>query len=480
MKQSRIVLIESDEGQANMLSRRLRAQGYLVDVATDPIEGATMALAEPPTILVAELWMPGISGVQLCRLLQSEASTAHVPVILSGPGDVPKNSFWAEQAGAVDYVPAGRVGALVRAIERAIERVEQEEVFFTYLGDGCVDIRERIASLLDDALFGSVLASEVRALGACGSFERLFDLFSQLTARITPYRWIALRTDSPRRFAIHTNPNNRDEDLEAARSVLSTGVDEGTFILIEDADAIDIPAGYVAHQKIEFGHLNIGALAIAFEECEDEGRNLADLFARELGGPLRMVSLVEESRRLATTDPLTGLANRRAFLSRFNTLLHARRVEPDGGGVCALMLDVDHFKQINDNFGHAAGDLVLATLGGLLEGFAQKVASSARWGGEEFVVSLDRVGYDRAVELAEELCDAIAALEIEHDSRRIPITASIGVAMRRGGDSLEALIDRADRAMYLAKTSGRNRVCTEEMLAVDDIPPPREEALSSA
>jgi two-component system cell cycle response regulator len=478
MKQIRIVLIESDEGQANMLSRRLRAQGYIVDVATDPIEGATLALAEPPTVLVAELWMPGISGVQLCRLLQSEASTAHVPVILSGPGDVPKNSFWAEQAGAIDYVPSGRVGALVRAIERAVERAQQEDVFFTYLGDGCVDIRERIASLLDDALFESVLASEVRALGACGSFERLFDLFSQLAARITAYRWIALRTDSPRRFAIHTNPLNRTEDLETARSVLSTGVDEGTFILIEDGDAIDIDAQFVAHEKIEFGHLNIGALAIAFEECDDEGRHLAGFFARELGGPLRMVSLVEESRRLATTDPLTGLANRRAFLGEFKTLLHERRSGKDG--VCALMLDVDHFKQINDNFGHAAGDLVLATLGGVLEGFAPSIGSSARWGGEEFVVSLDQVDYAHAVRLAEELCATIAALEIEHDATRIPITASIGVAAHRVGDDIESLIDRADRAMYLAKTSGRNRVCTEDMLTREDITPPREEALSSA
>jgi len=477
MKQIRILLIESDEGQAHMLSRRLRAQGYIVDMYTDPIEGATAALAEPPTVLVAELWMPGISGVQLCRLLQSETSTAHVPVVLSGPDDVPKNVFWAEQAGAIDYVPSGRVGALVRALERAVERVDQEDVFFTYLGDGRVDIRERITSLLDDALFGSVLASEVRALGACGSFDRLFDLFSQFAARITPYRWIALRTDSPRRFAIHTNPNNREADLEAARSVLSTGGEEGTFILIEDGDAIDLPAGFVTHEKIEFGHLNIGALAIAFEEEDGELLALARLFARELGGPLRMVSLVEESKRLATTDPLTGLANRRAFLAGFRTLLHERRSD-QAREVAALMLDVDHFKQINDNYGHAAGDLVLATLGGLLEGFVPGAASPARWGGEEFVVSLDQTDFAQAIELAEELCASIAALEIQHDSELIPITASIGVAAKRSGDTTDSIIDRADRAMYLAKTSGRNRVCTEEMLS-EGIEPPRD-ARSSA
>ena len=181
---------------------------------------------------------------------------------------------------------------------------------------------------------------------------------------------------------------------------------------------------------------------------------------------------------MAYFDPLTQLPNRRFFSVHLSKQLAAakRRNEMIAMG----LIDIDNFKQINDNFGHAAGDLVLATLGGVLEGFAPSIGSSARWGGEEFVVSLDQVDYAHAVRLAEELCATIAALEIEHDATRIPITASIGVAAHRVGDDIESLIDRADRAMYLAKTSGRNRVCTEDMLTREDITPPREEALSSA
>src|SRR5688572_4899528 len=102
------------------MSRRLSAQGYLVDATGDPVSGADLALASPPAAFVADLWMSGISGVQLCRLLHTEPATAEVPVILLGSTDDPRSRFWAERAGAVAYVRKGRMGDLVRALSKAI------------------------------------------------------------------------------------------------------------------------------------------------------------------------------------------------------------------------------------------------------------------------------------------------------------------------------------------------------------------------
>lgn len=124
--------------------RRLTAQGYSVEAAADPISGAEMALSSPPHALVADFWMPAISGIQLCRLLRTEPATSEVPVILRGSDDDPRNRFWAERAGAAGYVRKGRVGDLVRMLARV--RTAESADFFFHLATGAIDIRERIAS----------------------------------------------------------------------------------------------------------------------------------------------------------------------------------------------------------------------------------------------------------------------------------------------------------------------------------------------
>src|SRR5882724_2379126 len=96
----RVILIDCCDATREMLAPRLRAQGYQVDAVGDAASGAELSLSAPPSVVVADLWMPSISGVQICRLLRSEPATADVPVILRGEKDDPKSRFWAERAGA--------------------------------------------------------------------------------------------------------------------------------------------------------------------------------------------------------------------------------------------------------------------------------------------------------------------------------------------------------------------------------------------
>src|SRR5262245_26522741 len=127
---SRVILIDSHEGAREILATRLRAQGYNVESVADPATGADAALSEPPVAVIAELWMPSISGVQICRLLRSEPATAEVPVILRGERDDPKSRFWAERAGAAAYVVKGRMGDLVRALAKAAAVAPAADGFF--------------------------------------------------------------------------------------------------------------------------------------------------------------------------------------------------------------------------------------------------------------------------------------------------------------------------------------------------------------
>jgi two-component system cell cycle response regulator len=453
-----IILIEPSESGREILAERLRMQGYNVTVAPSPAEGARLALLSPPAAVVADLWMPSISGVQLCRLLRSEPATENVPIVLRGP-DGQRNRFWAERAGAVAYVVKGRMGDLVRALSRAIVDEPTDDGFFTDLGHGDdVDIRDRIAAYLDTALFESVIASEVRNLSLCGAFDRLFDLFSQFVCQVTTYRWLAVTTEMPRRLGLHAHPLRMEQAEEEARRVLGLGP-EVTLILVEDEDASDDPTGpEPVILPVSFAQASLGRLAFAGrEQAEGQERQIMSIIARELGGPLRMATLVEDAQRLATIDPLTGLMNRRAFLRAFELEIE-RSVRLDVP-LAFMLLDVDHFKAINDTHGHASGDAVLSSLGRLIGREARKVDLVARWGGEEFVVAL--VGADAATALnaAERFRSSIASLEVADASgKSIPTTASFGIAVLEAGEHSDSLIDRADRAMYAAKTAGRNCV----------------------
>lgn len=162
---------------------------------------------------------------------------------------------------------------------------------------------------------------------------------------------------------------------------------------------------------------------------------------------------------LASLDELTGVFNRRAFLAAFNQQQSA--AAPKRGGSAVLMLDLDHFKRINDRHGHAAGDLVLRDTAGLVRGLLRDRDVFARAGGEEFWLLLPGVDASVASAVAERLRAAVESHRFEFEGQAIPVTMSIGIALL-GGDAqdgrIHAALARADGALYEAKTAGRNRV----------------------
>jgi two-component system cell cycle response regulator len=167
----------------------------------------------------------------------------------------------------------------------------------------------------------------------------------------------------------------------------------------------------------------------------------------------------EQSLSLALTDSLTGLYNRRYLLSHLKRLMQdtAHRQKP----LSVLMLDVDHFKQVNDTFGHAVGDLALQHLTEVMRSNVRNVDTVARLGGEEFVIVMPDTHESFAVRIADRLRQRIADTPMAlPDGRALSVTVSIGCAMRDSpdDDSLDALMQRADAALYRAKGAGRNRV----------------------
>lgn len=171
----------------------------------------------------------------------------------------------------------------------------------------------------------------------------------------------------------------------------------------------------------------------------------------------KLISVQEQLHELATTDPLTGLLNRRAFAHRYER--EAARYDRTNRPISLLLIDLDYFKLINDKYGHAGGDEALRILADHLRTTSRFGTDDvARWGGEEFAVLLADTGHQSAVRVAERLRRQIETLKIKFNEDLIHLEASIGVIACRKREPLEQAMQRVDLCLRQAKAQGRNRI----------------------
>lgn len=183
----------------------------------------------------------------------------------------------------------------------------------------------------------------------------------------------------------------------------------------------------------------------------EDPRVLRAEIARLRGEVARLERQVGELDRLAHHDALVPLPNRRGFERQLAALIDRAERYDDGGAL--LFVDVDGLKMVNDSFGHEAGDAALIHVAELLIGGVRQSDCVARFGGDEFAVLLERVDLAQATETAARLMDRIAGTEFVFEGSAIPLSAAIGIAEIRVGDTPEAVIARADRAMYEKKAA---------------------------
>jgi len=225
------------------------------------------------------------------------------------------------------------------------------------------------------------------------------------------------------------------------------------------------------------GHSSVDAIEAALEHGDDflakpcDNRELRARISagiRQLRRRRELIDDVADLSARAGTDPLTGLANRRS--SEEFALRELDRWKRRGDNLCAIMVDIDHFKSINDHFGHPAGDQALVETARILSSGVRRYDLPARWGGEEFLILCPHCTLMDALNLAERLRRSVeAASHASADTPLMRLTASFGVSCTSPVvDNLDRLVEAADRALYLAKTEGRNLVA-----ATQDSPGPR-------
>lgn len=457
---ARIVLVDDSPSVLSLLGPRLESAGHEVRAVGDAYAGADLTLTDPPDCVVTDLWMPGMSGLQLCRLLRAEPETAHVPVVLLTASDDKKSRFWANRSGAAAFVSKHGIDDLLRVVDSltrdAAGRVRPSPASRHRPGVRG-SIQSRLAHLLDSALYDSVIAGEVRALASSGSFDKLGAGLGSFLTNLIHVRFVALQPAQGHAVVLGRAEAAKEIEVEA-RAALGLEAAAPLVFSEEQSAGVEPLGSPPLVLPVRFGDQLQGKIAVGSgRRLVGEDERLLSLVAAELGGPMRMAALVGEAQRLAATDALTALLNRRAFaeiVERDVSLAHRH-----GWPLSVLLLDIDHFKEVNDKYGHAVGDDVLSSVAATLSQTVRKSDLVARWGGEEFVVALSHTAVSGARVMAERLRRRIAETRVDlKRGSSLAATASIGVASLSPGDSLEDLVARADRAMYTAKSKGRNRV----------------------
>jgi two-component system cell cycle response regulator len=486
---ARVIVAEEDPFVSGALSWLLREQGYAVSPVSGRDELLTTITRNTPDLILLDGDVVQRDGGLLGQL-RSDARFHDVRVIVTAPWAAIEDGGTGLPWGVDDCVSKPyRVPELLGRIRTQLRASNQ--------------LRAARAALKDTA-------SELeRAREDAMSNRRLVDILHEVTGELSAaeiYRILARRVARALEIshcsvilarrgdlvgtvaAAHEDSSIHDVDIRLDQyPEISAALDSARPLLVEDARVHPLFAAMRERWAQEGKSVDIRSVAtipfsidrwrsgVLFLRTDRRERSLttedvdfADVVIRAAVAAIRRAQALETTRAdnrrleaLATTDPLTRVLNRRALLDRLNAEVdRARRFE---SSLTLLLLDVDHFKQINDTAGHLAGDSVLRQLGALLEETVRKVDIVARYGGEEFVCILPETQTDGAAVFAERIRERIEAQAFDVSVEQpVHLTVSIGLATFPGArvNSTEDLFVRADEALYRAKAGGRNQVRT--------------------
>jgi two-component system cell cycle response regulator len=428
-----------------MLETRLATEYYEVKAISVGCDALAIAHDWQPDVILLDIMMPGMDGYEICRMLKSGRSTAHIPVILITGLQNSPDRWRGLSSGADDFMSKPIEYGVLLARLRGIIRFKRLMDQWRARDDTAAALGFRADRPDDHSI------AQARVL--------VIDNLASRAARIND---------------ILTAEGLIVTHVEAERDAAETVDDDGFDLILISLSLLDSdPLRLVARLRASKLTQDTPLLLLAEPEERDVLISALDLGATDcLMLPLdenelllRATNHIRRKRHhdrlridvgsalhMAVIDPLTQLYNRRYVRSYLDRLCN----DPVGGGFALLMLDVDRFKAINDQFGHTVGDHVLQGVAATLRTHLRQSDLLARFGGEEFIVIIGALSDpDVAMTVAEKLRTAIEAMVV---APGVKVTASIGVAIATAPAVAASLIDQADAALYHAKRAGRNQV----------------------
>ena len=446
---ARILIVDDVPANTRLLEAKLSAEYYQVASARDGFEGLRMARAWQPDLILLDVMMPVMDGFECCRKLKDDPATLHIPVVMVTALGEPGERLRGLEAGADDFLTKpveydtliARTRSLVR-LKRLLDEWRARGETARALGltterGGVLSVKGARALVVDDWDLGAqtiqdALAREGVVSGRAHTGAEAFELTAAVAFDLIVVSLSLVDEDALKLVS----------GLRAADPTHETPL----LLVAEPEEREQVLRGF------ELGANDWLMLPVDENELRARARNqirrkfYQDRLRSDLGSALEM----------ALTDPLTGLYNRRYLRRHLGGLME----NGQGRQLAVLMVDVDHFKSVNDRFGHAAGDQALRLIADTLRSNTRVFDSLARYGGEEFAVVMPGTGPEDATIAGERLRTAVEALAFDPGQGELAaLTISVGIACA-GDDPVvpDSLLHAADLALYEAKRSGRNRV----------------------
>lgn len=447
----RILVIDPVNTNRMVLKTRLMSEYYDVDLCADATAGWAAILRDPPDAVLVNCSLPDANGYGFCAKIKSHPETGHIPVILiaSDIGEVSWSKAYSSFADDIHQLPLDfpllvpRLQSLLRAKasldELRLRHQTGEDLGLsepkTFLG--AVSLRQiSVAIVGGDTGNRRTVADALRSvLGA-----RVTDLGHDWTRALdcTEETIIVLGGAQDGSEALRLIARLRSNRNSRFVSLLFAGEQDGTA-LAERALSLGANDAFC-------GHIDDYALASRVRAVNNHAM-LANMLRESMSNSLR----------LAMVDPLTGLYNRR-YAEQYLKKAIARAADT-GRDLFVMMLDLDNFKTINDQYGHATGDRVLKSMAERLQGNLRGLDLVARVGGEEFLVVIADISKERALDIAQRIRSVIGQSDFDVGETQIPVTISIGIAQADPRKCNEAaLLATADRALFKSKDQGRDTV----------------------
>ena len=477
-----VLMVDDDPVSLGLLSHILTKQGHKVRTATNGTDALESVRNLLPDLVILDVNMPQVGGLEVCRQLKREAATADIPVIFISGQEEMQEKMRAFEAGGVDYITkpyhAQEVLARVHTHLALVDARRRQQAATEALQRHFKEIARTNAEL-------EVLREVAETLNQAITMQ---DVTRDALRRIMV--WLGVRAgwlvlvgadDACEVAAAHNLPWNTepekdgavDADIVELLALLSPrDLTVPTLISVADLTALvrgawhakEEVAGFTSEFvaiPLQMRDRLLGTVNVVLPEGTRWGERRAKLYKTigdQYSAALERARLFEGVQRMAMTDALTGLYNRRHFF--VTAQQEFERAKRYHHALSIIMLDIDHFKTVNDTRGHAVGDQVLRGFAKLMQDNQRAADIIGRIGGEEFAILLPETDLDNGHKAAERLRLAIDKHDFETSAGQMHITASLGVAgmSHQADSSLQRTLDDADRALFQAKEAGRNRV----------------------
>ena len=452
---ARVLVVDDILANVRLLQARLEAEYFEVVTASNGIEALEVCTRERVDVVLLDVMMPGMDGFEVCRRLKSSPSTMHIPVVMVTALDQTSDKIQGLDCGADDFLtkPVDDIALVTRVKSLARLKMLNDEMLMRVT-------TSREMGLADDDMLAGIMAdgpgrvlviddhprSSSRVMSALSKgHEAYIEPDPQIALRhlaLQPFDLlvVALSLENTDGLRLCSQVRSLDRTRHLPILIMVDGGDEARLLRGLDMGVNDYLMRPVDRHEL-----------LARVKTQIRRKRFSDYLRNR----------IRESVELSVSDPLTGLHNRRYMERHLKTLIQdAMRTRRS---LSVLIADIDHFKQVNDTYGHDAGDLVLKEFSERFRQNTRGLDLACRLGGEEFLIMMPDTDKRVSEQIGERVraCVAGEPFTIGPD-RKIWVTASVGLATWEGDhDTPEALFKRADNALYTAKRQGRNQVVSD-------------------